>query len=1574
MKRLLASIALLCASLTAFPQTGAIQGHSFLGGTQVSTQGLASRNYFDGIIPSATITVYYTGTQILASPIYSDALNTPLANPFTSNAIGTVAHPSVNPGGWIFFAPCGIGYDVVMSGGIAPNTYSQPVTVKDVFPACAGGAGSPFFIQVNGVNLLAPGSANFVNTDSVTFSNPSGTTIQATASGGGSGLTLQHNAVNLTDQALLNFVDDNTIAPDPGYTLAKFLPNSTGALAAEYLPGGNQLQTLVNAPVSGQYIILYPTAVSCVPAGCNTSSGGAWVTANLNSALLGIFPPGIGSNAASATWSGFTLPGSISPSSVTAVYPFSTNSSSFYNGFIGLGCTGGGGNLIPASGISWPMQQFTGTTGITGSGIATTSCTASLSADPAAVHLTETMNVSSIGLIVYYTGTPIALSGALQIAPPLYENTATNTLGIDPNAPFPGLDILPTTVAALPAQGPPLNAGTYLINNGANSTDCTTGGGSTQVWCTWNGTGFTGSPFSGVGSAVTSINSTSGAFTFSFSAGAGSCSGTTCTFTGSGSGGGSVTNFLTGTWPSYLTPSVATSTTTPTLSVSASAIPNSALANAATTVNGQTCTLGSTCTITTSTSPIVASAEVVAFSATPTFSIVTNVSRIVLTGNITSFTLAAGADGQDKKLCFEQGSGPFTVSPPANVHGFFTVGATNATWSCQSFNSLFLLLISGAAYGQATAGLPPPTVIHSPINCSSGCAITTSSGGTNAATTAATATTSTTATNAITATNLQAGALGGVPYQTSANSTLFVASPTTSGHTFSLVWQPLGSQIAPVTLDTTPPTAGDIVISGGPSSPPTGVAPVNGDCVIGSAGAWIAGSCTGTTGFPITIGSTSISGGSTTTSVAGLTVNGVLLNSTGSANNFLDAAGSYTAPFSLTTTGSGASTFSSGTLNVPNYTVTWPTSQDLVISNGTNTPSGLVPINGDVVIGSAGVWTAGAPFTLTTTGSGAATYSGGVLNIPIAGGSSGFPITLGSTTISAGSTTTAISGLTTINGVHLTSTGSTTLFLNQAGGYTAPTGGGGGVPANSAYIGGNSSGVAIAVPTSDRITNAVLDYEADNTGAAEASTQIANCINNLPANGGTCYLPKGTYLDNLGILISATSNTKKGIKLIGEGMSATRIMSNCSGNGHILWFDNTSTTAGNQYGPDIEDMSFYDTSGTAACAGFLRITQFNNDEGHRLAFWGAAVAKQYTTGTVSVTNGSTAVTGSGTTWTSAMVPGFLWINGTFQEVIAFNSSTSLTLTAPWQQTTVSGSAYSLDTNGNALWLEGTTATGFAQYGTFTDIYSFGNRVCVYGEGGPTSSQGISRFKFIGGFCNGQNTTDSMGAFFGQYGDTEEWNIPVNNTAFYVDLENTHLNRIEGEYENINGSPAPVTTCNGGTASQNCSIGVNVVGSSQTLSFDNLITNTSMNKTGYGVVWTSNVYDLRVPSDNRFYTGSLGAGNPFSLGIFNPPTSGIGSTSAKIGIPSKQITIAPATYAANTCTAAVPVTFPGFTNGASATWTPTADYSGDVGWGASGGLLYIQNVPSANTLNYRVCNLTASSITTTVSTVWNVSAQ
>jgi len=70
----------------------------------------------------------------------------------------------------------------------------------------------------------------------------------------------------------------------------------------------------------------------------------------------------------------------------------------------------------------------------------------------------------------------------------------------------------------------------------------------------------------------------------------------------SGSATAGVTSVATGAWPSWLLPSISNATTTPSLGVVASAIPNAALANSATTVNGTSCALGGSCTIATGSS------------------------------------------------------------------------------------------------------------------------------------------------------------------------------------------------------------------------------------------------------------------------------------------------------------------------------------------------------------------------------------------------------------------------------------------------------------------------------------------------------------------------------------------------------------------------------------------------------------------------------------------------------------------------------------------------------------------------------------------------------------------------------------------------------------------------------------------------------------------------------------------------------------------------------------------------------------------------------------------------------------
>jgi hypothetical protein len=57
------------------------------------------------------------------------------------------------------------------------------------------------------------------------------------------------------------------------------------------------------------------------------------------------------------------------------------------------------------------------------------------------------------------------------------------------------------------------------------------------------------------------------------------------------------------------------------------------------------------------------------------------------------------------------------------------------------------------------------------------------------------------ATATVTATNLAGGAVGSLPNQSAAGTTAFIASPTTTGHTFVPAWQPSGSAIQPIAID-----------------------------------------------------------------------------------------------------------------------------------------------------------------------------------------------------------------------------------------------------------------------------------------------------------------------------------------------------------------------------------------------------------------------------------------------------------------------------------------------------------------------------------------------------------------------------------------------------------------------------------------------------------------------------------------------------------------------------------------------------------------------------------------------------
>ncbi len=69
----------------------------------------------------------------------------------------------------------------------------------------------------------------------------------------------------------------------------------------------------------------------------------------------------------------------------------------------------------------------------------------------------------------------------------------------------------------------------------------------------------------------------------------------------------------------------------------------------------------------------------------------------------------------------------------------------------------------------------------------------------------------------------------------------------------------------------------------------------------------------------------------------------------------------------------------------------------------------------------------------------------------------------------------------------------------------------------------------------------------------------------------------------------------------------------------------------------------------------------------------------YTTGTLSVTNGLTAIVGVGTTWTSAMVGRSILLEDFWYEITARTDNTHITIGSPYLGTTIAGGTYTIAT-------------------------------------------------------------------------------------------------------------------------------------------------------------------------------------------------------------------------------------------------------------------------------------------------------
>lgn len=155
------------------------------------------------------------------------------------------------------------------------------------------------------------------------------------------------------------------------------------------------------------------------------------------------------------------------------------------------------------------------------------------------------------------------------------------------------------------------------------------------------------------------------------------------------------------TSPTFVTPALGTpasgvmTNVTGTAAGLTSGITN-ALKSASTTVNVSSATAPATGQVLTATSSTTATwqtaptpVNTVSFSATPAFNLALGDQTITLTGNVTSFTVTNITAGQKVAFRFcQDGTGGRTVSsPPASMHGIFTIGSTLSTCSVQEFES-----------------------------------------------------------------------------------------------------------------------------------------------------------------------------------------------------------------------------------------------------------------------------------------------------------------------------------------------------------------------------------------------------------------------------------------------------------------------------------------------------------------------------------------------------------------------------------------------------------------------------------------------------------------------------------------------------------------------------------------------------------------------------------------------------------------------------------------------------------------------------------------------------------------------
>lgn len=476
-------------------QTGALQGFANRGAQSVTTSGLSSTNKFQNVIPSATITVYLTGTTNPAT-LYADKNNTPLANPFTADDINSAA-----PGHWIFWASTTQGYDIVASGGISPNTYPSPVTL------CTDCYVSSQFVVTSGVTsatgvtpVEVDGASGTPATGDVSISCPT--------------------CSNLTTFTSPPISGQYVIVSPASFTV-------TSCATADDKSG-----SLIQLAASGS--------------NCNSDQTATWT---FNTSAL---PAGVSIANVTAVYP-FVVSGG------TIDNPYTGSGNSLDTDCSGTGVTlhTSIGDLGFGTSITSPLTQYTSSTSLSVSQANFDAMTCSISSGMVDSGIgqprTITGTASLVGAYVYYTGTPVTQPSQIYVKAPLLYNSSDSTLSlplpydaavdfgtvnayaIENDAFTQAVGGLKATFCALHASTsttPTLNLngwGNWTIvgpTGGALSTgdiaDCPTTGVETQVILGGNGDWFLQNPqvSGGGGSAVSSVSNSDGSLTITPTTGA----------------------------------------------------------------------------------------------------------------------------------------------------------------------------------------------------------------------------------------------------------------------------------------------------------------------------------------------------------------------------------------------------------------------------------------------------------------------------------------------------------------------------------------------------------------------------------------------------------------------------------------------------------------------------------------------------------------------------------------------------------------------------------------------------------------------------------------------------------------------------------------------------------------------------------------------------------------------------------------------------------------------------------------------------------------------------------------------